>query len=98
MTIQIRLISTKQSDENEDYTDENFRIMSPRETTDRIKLKIGSLLHWMSSKRGSPGTFSFAWINYQVMRSEDNTSDDINFDLEESTRALSCAHDVEAVL
>ncbi|WP_378954389.1 AIPR family protein [Pelosinus sp. sgz500959] len=97
--ISFRIIELKDIDEdNNIFIDEKFAETITKCNNRQNKIEARDFIGLDSIQKRIERDLSIQGITYHVMRSAEVLIDDLNFDLKESTIALSCAKDIDAAI
>lgn len=92
----VRIISLKDISEDESNVDEKFAENVTKNNNRQNKIQNRDFVSLDEQQKRIARELAVEGINYHIMRSDDFKKDIHNFDLEESTIALSCASDIDA--
>ncbi|WP_181347377.1 AIPR family protein [Thalassobacillus sp. CUG 92003] len=92
----VRIISLKDTGEDSTGVDKKFAENVTKNNNRQNKIQNRDFVSLDEQQKRIASELAVEGIYYHVMRSDEVTTDDINFDLEESTVALSCASDIDA--
>lgn len=96
INILLRLISLEEDDGVEKFFDDKFAESVTKKNNRQNEIKTRDFVALDREQNRINKELAAEGINYNVMRSENNSVNENSFDLEESTKALSCAYDIDA--